>query len=200
VYQGPGQASHGAGPPFKTATKLADRANGFADTGYGRPWYSWTRPPSTTARAGLSDNYGLTWTPESCYGSVSVVPGGSGWTAARIGVGDLGDWSGPVAPRFSLPGNSALLGPEGCQQPGRDLSGLTGGGGSARWSGSQYPGAVLADQAPADQVPQVQCRGAAVEPDIVLGHPAVAELEAAAPRANWPGAARTRSGPTWPRG
>jgi hypothetical protein len=25
------------------------------------------------------------------YGSVSVVPGGSGWTAARIGVGGLGD-------------------------------------------------------------------------------------------------------------
>ena len=28
--------------------------------------------------------------PVYLYGSVSVVPGGSGWTAARIGVGDTG--------------------------------------------------------------------------------------------------------------
>ena len=35
---GPRQASRGAGTPVKTATKLADRANRFANTGYGRRW------------------------------------------------------------------------------------------------------------------------------------------------------------------
>jgi len=35
---GPRQANRGAGTPIKTATKLADRANRFANAGYGRRW------------------------------------------------------------------------------------------------------------------------------------------------------------------
>ena len=47
--------------------------------------------------------------------------------------------------------------------------------------GGQRPGAVPAGQALADQGAQVHRGGAALEPGVVPGHPAVAELEAAAP-------------------
>src|SRR5512135_156420 len=49
------------------------------------------------------------------------------------------------------------------------------------WSGGQHPGAAVPGQALADQIAQVQGGGAALEPGVVLGHPAVAELEPAAP-------------------
>jgi hypothetical protein len=39
----------------------------------------------------------------------------------------------------------------------------------------------VAGQAVAEQVAQVQCGGAALEPGVVLGHAAVAELEPASP-------------------
>src|SRR5260370_38949135 len=51
----------------------------------------------------------------------------------------------------------------------------------AGWSGGQHPGAALTGQALAGQVAKVQHGGAALEPGVVLGHPAVAELEAASP-------------------
>ena len=44
------------------------------------------------------------------------------------------------------------------------------------WSG-QYPDAVSADNAPADEVTQVQGGGPAFEPGVVPGGAAVAELE-----------------------
>src|SRR5260370_33552950 len=47
------------------------------------------------------------------------------------------------------------------------------------WSGGQHPGAVPASQALADEVAQVECGGAALEPGVVLGRPAVAEFEPA---------------------
>src|SRR5258707_1757894 len=49
----------------------------------------------------------------------------------------------------------------------------------AAWSGGQHPGAVPASQALADEVAQVECGGAALEPGVVLGRPAVAEFEPA---------------------
>src|SRR6266516_2967100 len=53
--------------------------------------------------------------------------------------------------------------------------------GIAAWSDDQHPGAVAAGQAPAGQVAQVQRGGAALEPGVILGHSAVAELEPASP-------------------
>src|SRR5208283_1335900 len=53
--------------------------------------------------------------------------------------------------------------------------------GMAGRSGGQHPGAALAGQALADQVTQVEGGGAALEPGVVPGGPAVAELEAASP-------------------
>lgn len=44
----------------------------------------------------------------------------------------------------------------------------------------QHPGAVLAGQAPADEVAQVEGCGPALEPGVVPGHAQVAELEAPA--------------------
>jgi len=46
--------------------------------------------------------------------------------------------------------------------------------------GGQHPGAVVAGQAAADQVAEVQGGGAALEPDVVGGGAAVAQLQAAA--------------------
>jgi hypothetical protein len=58
-------------------------------------------------------------------------------------------------------------------------------------SGGQRPAAVAAGQAPADQVAQVQRGGAALEPGVVPGHAAVAELDPASRKmATW---AMTRS-------
>src|SRR6266487_410397 len=53
--------------------------------------------------------------------------------------------------------------------------------GPAAWSGGQHPGGALAGQAPAGEVAQVQRGGAALEPGMILGGTAVAELEAASP-------------------
>src|SRR6266849_169662 len=53
--------------------------------------------------------------------------------------------------------------------------------GLAGWSGGQRPGAVAAGHALAEQVAQVQRGGPALEPGVVLGRPAVAELEPASP-------------------
>src|SRR6266568_5723757 len=54
-------------------------------------------------------------------------------------------------------------------------------GSLAAWSGGQRPGAVPAGQPSSGQVAQVQRGGAALEPGVVLGGAAVAELEAASP-------------------
>src|SRR6266581_2709518 len=54
-------------------------------------------------------------------------------------------------------------------------------GGLAAWSGGQRPGAVAAGQALPEQVAQVERGGAALEPGIILGRPAVAELEPPSP-------------------
>src|SRR5207245_11525083 len=54
-------------------------------------------------------------------------------------------------------------------------------GGPAAWSGGQHPGAVAAGQALPEQVAAVQRGGAALEPGVVPGRPAVAELEPASP-------------------
>src|SRR5208282_5283412 len=51
----------------------------------------------------------------------------------------------------------------------------------AAWSGGRRPGAIAAGQALAEQVAQVQRGGAALEPGVVLGRPAVAELEPPSP-------------------
>ena len=66
---------------------------------------------------------------------------------------------------------------------GRPVSraGCRRGQGLAAWSGGQDPGAVAAGQAAAEQVAQVQRGGAALEPGVVPGHSAVAELEPASP-------------------
>ena len=63
---------------------------------------------------------------------------------------------------------------------GACLAGLAVVPGPAGWSGGQDPGAVVAGQAASGQVLQVQRRGAALEPGVVLGHFAVAELDPAA--------------------
>src|SRR5438034_7964106 len=54
-------------------------------------------------------------------------------------------------------------------------------GGLGPWSGGQAPGAVLAGQAAAEQAAQVHRGGAALEPGVVLGFSAVAELDPASP-------------------
>ena len=63
---------------------------------------------------------------------------------------------------------------------GACLAGLAVVPGPAGWSGGQDPGAAVAGQAASGQVLQVQRRGAALEPGVVLGHSAVAELDPAA--------------------
>src|ERR1019366_458199 len=82
---------------------------------------------------------------------------------------------GPSRPRRAVrPGQKPA-----CRLAGR--SGLAFPAWLAVWSGGQHPDSVVAGQAPAGQVPQVQGGGAALEPGVVPGHPAVAELEAASP-------------------
>src|SRR4029077_5159668 len=56
---------------------------------------------------------------------------------------------------------------------------LVAGQGPAGWSGGQDPAAVATSQALSEEVTQVQHGGAALEPGVVLGHAAVAELEPA---------------------
>src|SRR6266702_3028394 len=73
-----------------------------------------------------------------------------------------------------------ISGARAAAQPARP-DWLPGRAGLAAWSGGQRPGAVVAGQALADQVAQVQRGGAALEPGVVPAGPAVAELEPAAP-------------------
>src|SRR6266849_7055507 len=73
-----------------------------------------------------------------------------------------------------------ISGARAAAQPARP-DWLPGRAGLAAWSGGQRPGAVTAGQALADQVAQVQRGGAALEPGVVPGRPAVAELEPASP-------------------
>src|ERR1019366_2777073 len=82
---------------------------------------------------------------------------------------------GPSRPRRAVrPGQKPA-----CRLAGR--SGLAFPAWLAVWSGGQHPDSVVAGQAPAGQVPQVQGGGAALEPGVVPVLPAVAELEAASP-------------------
>ena len=74
----------------------------------------------------------------------------------------------------------------GVASPGRLAACLAGARGRPEsrpgcWSGGQHPGAAAPGQAPPDQGAQVQRGGAALEPGVVLGRPAVAEPEPAAP-------------------
>src|SRR6266511_1971008 len=67
----------------------------------------------------------------------------------------------------------------GCRlwrSPGRPAPGLAE---PAALGGGQRPGAVLAGEAPADEVAQVEGGGAALEPGVVGGHAEVAQLQAA---------------------
>src|SRR5260221_9203468 len=63
------------------------------------------------------------------------------------------------------------------------------------WSGDQHPGAVAAGQALAEQIAQVQRSGAPLEPGMVLGRPAVAELDPAAPPGGYLGDGPFHVGP-----
>src|SRR6516225_1827303 len=83
-----------------------------------------------------------------------------------------------VAVRPRLPRWSGwLLGGPGRWALGRSSRGA----GLGSWSGGQAPGAVLAGQAVAEQGAQVHRGGAALEPGVVLGFSAVAELDPASP-------------------
>src|SRR5712671_8024786 len=73
-----------------------------------------------------------------------------------------------------------ISGARAAAQPARP-DWLPGRAGLAAWSGGQRPGAVAAGQALAEQVPQVQRGGAALEPGVVPGRPAVAELDPPSP-------------------
>src|SRR6266566_7747126 len=73
-----------------------------------------------------------------------------------------------------------ISGARAAAQPARP-DWLPGRAGLAAWSGGQRPGAVAAGQALADQAAQVQRGGAALEPGVIPGRPAVAELEPPSP-------------------
>src|SRR6266849_2720924 len=81
-----------------------------------------------------------------------------------------------------------ISGARAAAQPARP-DWLPGRAGLAAWSGGQRPGAVAAGQALADQVAQVERGGAALEPGVVPGRPAVAELEPSSPPGGHPGPA-----------
>src|SRR6266550_1047990 len=73
-----------------------------------------------------------------------------------------------------------ISGARAAAQPARP-DWLPGRAGLAAWSGGQRPGAVAAGQALAEQVAQVERGGAALEPGVVPGCPAVAELDPPSP-------------------